>query len=144
MEVNTRAEGQALTETVILGLVLLAPLIWLLGMLGEMHRAALASEAAVREAGFQVARAGNADQARDGVARSVRTALIDHGLDPGRALLEARWARSLPRGASLSIAVSYPVSIVGAPLLGRVAGPSIWIKAIHVARIDPYRSRDAN
>lgn len=139
-----RSRGQALIETIILGLVLLAPLIWLLGMLGEMHRAALASEAAVREAGFQVARASNVAEARAGVARSVRTALVDHGLDPERARLEARWPRSLPRGASISIEVGYPVSIVGAPLIGRVAGPSIWIRAIHVARVDPYRSRDAN
>ena len=141
---NDRERGQALIETITLGLILLAPLIWLLGMLGEMHRAALASEAAVREAGFQVARASNAAEAREGVVRSVRSALVDHGLDPERARLEARWPNALPRGASISIEVGYPVSIVGAPLIGRVAGPSIWIRAVHVARIDPYRSRDAD
>ncbi len=144
MAVNRIERGQALVETLMLGLVLLAPLIWLLGMLGEMHRAALASEAAVREAGFHVARASNVAEARAGVARSVRTALLDHGLEPDRARLEAHWPASLPRGASISIELGYPVSIVGAPFIGRVAGPSIWMRAVHVARIDPYRSRDAN
>ena len=47
-----RATGQAMIETIVLGLLMLVPLVWLLGVLADVHRTSLAAAAAVRAAGF--------------------------------------------------------------------------------------------
>lgn len=134
--------GQALTETILLALILLVPFIWGLGVLSELHKAALATSAAAREAGFDAARTWHPAEADDAIDRAVARALVDEGLDP--ALARVRWSTgsSLARGAPVEVEVSYPVTVVQAPLLGRVSGPSIWMKARHAARTDPYRSRE--
>lgn len=133
--------GQALIETVLLGLLLLVPLIWGLGVLADLHRGALAASAAAREAGADAARSTNVGGAESAVRAAVRQAFDNQGLDPD--LARVRWSGTdrLQRGAALEIQVSYPVSVVQAPLLGRVSGPSVWVHARHVVRIDPFRSR---
>lgn len=136
-----RQEGSALVETFLLAMVLLVPLLWALGVLAELHRGALATSAAAREAGLEAARAPDTADAERAVAGAVHRALVNHGLDPGDATV--RWSADpgFPRGAVVEVVVSYPVTVTQAPLLGEVAGPSITVRASHVARIDPYADR---
>lgn len=134
--------GQALIETILLGLILLVPLLWALGVLADLHRGALAANAAARDAGLAAARSTNVADADTSIRRMVDRAFSDHGLDPGEA--RVRWTSStgLQRGGTVEIEVSYPVTVVQAPFIGRVSGPSIWINARHAGRIDPFRSRE--
>ncbi|MGH2808184.1 MAG: hypothetical protein ACRDKT_13025 [Actinomycetota bacterium] len=133
--------GSALIETFLLALVLLVPLLWALGILAELHRGALATSAAAREAGMEAARSADAASAERAVTDAVHRALIDHGVDPSRATV--RWSTDpgFPRGAAVEVVVTYPVTVTQAPLLGEVAGPAIVVRASHVARIDPYAGR---
>jgi hypothetical protein len=135
--VNQR--GMAMVETLLLGLLLLVPLIWVLGVLSELHRASLATTTAAREAGFDAARAATRSDAETRVDRAVAAALADHGIEPGRARVE--WTSDLRRGGTVELRVSYDVPVLQAPFLGSVGGPTITVSASHVARVDPYRSR---
>jgi hypothetical protein len=132
--------GQSVIDVLLLGLLFLVPLIWGLGMLADLQRAALASTAAVREAGFDAA-GGSAADADAAVDRAVEEAFADQTLDPSAA--RVRWAApdGFVRGGRVEVSVAYPVTVLEAPFLGRVAGPSVWVRAEHVARIDPYGSR---
>lgn len=131
--------GSALVETLLLGVLLLVPLIWALGVLSELHRAALATTTAAREAGFDAARTTTPGEAQARIDAAVTAALIDHGVDPSGARVE--WTSDLERGGRVELRVSYDVPVLQAPLLGSVTGPSISVSASHVARVDPYRSR---
>jgi hypothetical protein len=138
---SARDQGQALIETILLGLLLLVPLLWGLGVLADLQRNALATTAAAREAGFEAARAtGRADAAR-AIDRAVAQAFRDQGLDPSTAQVDVSLPGGLERGAVVEITVGARVPVFQAPLIGRVAGPSIGVTARHVARVDPYRSR---
>lgn len=132
--------GQALIETLLLGLLLMAPLLWGLGVLADIHRNALAVAAAAREAGFEAARARHPATARLEGEQAVAVAFADHGIDPADATV--RWSLGhLERGATIAVVVSSRVTVLQAPFLGRVSGPSIVVDAKHVARVDPYASR---
>jgi hypothetical protein len=137
---GARERGQALIEAILLGLLLLVPLIWTLGVLADVHRTALAATAAAREAGFEAARATGAPGAARAIDRAVAQAFADHGLDPDEARVRVV-TNGLARGAPVEVEIAYPVTVLQAPLLGRVAGPSIIVRARHAARVDPYRSR---
>ncbi len=137
-----RENGQAMLETIILGLLLIVPIIWLLGLLGEMHRAALATTAAAREAAFDAARASDGSSARASIDRAVRTALEDQGLEPGRARVDASTPTGYQRGAEVTVQVSYPVRALSVPLLGSLTEPVIWIRARTSMVIEPFRSRE--
>lgn len=131
--------GTALVETLLLGLLLLVPLIWALGVLSELHRAALATTTAAREAGFDAARTATTVEASNRVDAAVATALADHGVDPDRARVE--WTSDLERGGVVEVRVSYEVPVFQAPFLGSIGGPSITVSASHAAPVDRYRSR---
>lgn len=138
-----RAErGFAVVETLLLGLLLLVPLIWALGVLADLHRGALAATAAAREAGLDAARSTNLAEADRAVRLAVQRAFRDQGLDARDA--EVKWTSdsALARGGSVEVMVTYPVTVLQAPFLGKVAGPSVWVDARHVARIDLFRSRE--
>jgi hypothetical protein len=135
----TRESGQAMIETILLGLLLLVPLVWMLGVLADVHRTSLAATAAVRAAGFEAARSATAPDAVVAVDEAVARAFVDHGLDPTEVVVD--WGSNLGRGERVEIEIGYPVPVAQAPLLGRVGGPSVWVRARHVARVDPYRSR---
>jgi hypothetical protein len=132
--------GQAVIEALLLGMLMLVPLIWALGVLADLHRSALGTTAAAREAGFDAARSATLVAADAAVAEAVERALADQGLDPGEA--RVRWGAggSLRRGGAVEVEIAYPVTVLQAPLLGRVSGPSLWVRARHIARVDPYRS----
>ena len=137
----TSERGQSLIETLLLGLFLLVPLLWGLGVLADLHRTALATTSAVREAGFEAARSSDLHDARAAADRAIAEALLDHGVDPSKARVD--WSLSnLERGQPVQIVISYPVSVLAAPFIGKVTGPAVWIHAKTVTRIDPYRSRD--
>lgn len=138
---SRREEGQAVIETILIGLLLLAPLIWTLTVLADLQRGALAATAAAREAGFEAARSMSWQDAARAVDQAVAQAFRDHGLDVSQA--EVRWAaeRGLPRGGVVEVRVSYPVSVARVPFLGRLRRPAVWVRASHTARSDRYRSR---
>ncbi len=94
--------------------------------------------APVRE---EILRKGYTDEeVNAAIDEAVARAFVDHGLDPADA--KVSWSGSpLQRGAAVDVEVSYSVPVFQAPLLGRVAGPSIVVEARHVARIAPFRSR---
>jgi hypothetical protein len=135
----TRESGQAIIETILLGLLLLAPLVWMLGVLADVHRTSLAATAAVRAAGFEAARSATAPDAVVAVDEAVARVFVDHGLDPADVVVD--WRSNLGRGERVEIEIGYPVPVAQAPLLGRIGGPSLWVRARHIARVDPYRSR---
>ena len=138
---GARAEaGASLIETILLGLLFLVPVIWALGVLSEMHRGALAATAGAREAGFEASRLTSPADASRAADVAVRRAFADHGLDPSKATVSMS-SGGLGRGDPIEVEVAYPVTVLQAPILGRVAGPSVWIRADHIARVDPYRSR---
>ena len=120
----------------------MVPLMWGLGVLADLHRSALAATAAAREAGQDAARASSLEAADGAIDLAVALALRDQGLDVDYA--RVRWSSSseLERGGIVEVEVAYPVTVAQALFLGRVAGPSIWVTARHVARIEPYGSRE--
>lgn len=134
--------GQSLVEAILVGLVMIVPQSWALGVLADLHRSALAASAAAREAGFEAARADSASDADRAVQTVVGQAFTDHGVNAGDARVEWQSSSGLARGGRVEIIVAVPVTVLQAPLLGRVAGPSVWVRARHLARIDPYRSRE--
>lgn len=133
--------GQALIETVLLGLLFLVPVVWGLGVLADLHRGALAATAAARAAGFDAARATASTDAQRAATSAFRRAFIDHGIDPADASFRLTGGRGFTRGRAIELEVVYRVSVLQAPLLGKVAGPSILVRARHSARIDLFRSR---
>jgi hypothetical protein len=133
--------GSGLIETIFLGLLLLGPLIWGLTVLSELHRAALATTAAAREAGFDAARQTDGLGAKAAVEAAVSQALVDGGLDPSKAQVRFSSTPGLERGSEVQIEIVYPVSVVRAPFLGSWSGAAIDVRASHVARVDPYASR---
>lgn len=133
--------GSALTETLLLVLVLFVPVLSLLGALARIHGAALAVTSAAREG------ASAAVAARDGMAaaaelhRVVATTLDGQGLQPRRAVVALDGAAGFARGSKVSVRVAYPVRVVKIPFT-RLAGPIVWVRASHAAHVDPYRSNE--
>jgi hypothetical protein len=135
-----RQSGFALTEVMLLGLLFLIPLIWAIGVLAELHRAALASSAASREAGLDAARSADLLEAGRAIDDAVARAFTDVGLEPEDAQVVWSAGSGLERGGAVEVEVTYPVTVLQAPFLGQVSGPSIWVRAVHSVRVDPYRS----
>lgn len=138
---QTRENGQALVESILLGLVLLVPVVWMLMVLADVHRAALASTAAAREAGFDASRSTDNAAADRAVDTAIDLALDNHGLRAEDAVVRWTAPEGLTRGATVEVHVEYPVPVVRMPFLGDAGGPAIWVRAVHRARIDPFSSR---
>lgn len=132
--------GTALIETLFLSLVLLIPLVWLLGVLADVHRSALALTAAVREAGVDAAASADMGTASDAIASAVAAALRDHGVSPADARIRWSAPRRLARGSAVQVDVSLKVPVLQAPFLGEAGGPGVWVTARHLARVDPFGS----
>ena len=130
--------GTAVIESVILGMVLILPMVWLLSVLAGVHSAALATNSAVREAGAAISSSFGAPPDLHLLARE---ALTNHGLDPAASSLEVNAPHGFSRGAKVQIAMSYRVPVFDPPFLSADIGPRITIRSRHVARVDPYRSR---
>ena len=134
-------EGQALFEALLLSLLFVVPMLWGLGVLSNLHRGALAATSAAREAGFEAARSTSVSEANASAEAAVARAFEDHGLDPSDVHMSLSLS-GLERSETVEVEIRYPVTVLQAPLLGRVSGPSIWLSASHVALVDPYRSRE--
>lgn len=135
-----REDGYALLEVVLLGLLLFVPTIWMLTVAGDLHRAALGSATAAREAGVAAARSDDAAAAHRAARAAGRRSLMERGVDPSASRITLSVGPALDRGSLIEVVVSTRVPVFQAPLLGRVAGPSIELRARHLARIDRYRS----
>ena len=132
--------GNAMLEVVVVGLLLLGPILWLLTTLAAVHGAALATSAAAREGAFEAARAIDPIAARRALEVASARALVDGGLDPARVHLRWDAPGGWPRGGAVEVEISYEVPVLPAAWLGDVT-PSVGVAAVHVASIDPYRSR---
>ena len=132
-------QGMALVESILLGLVTIVPLVWGLAMLDHVHRAALATTSAAREAGFAAGRLADPSGEERSVERAVALALSDQHLDVDRARVDVAFPQGTARGALVRVAVRYPVPMLSLP--GLDLGPSVWVTAQHDAVIDRYRSR---
>jgi hypothetical protein len=128
-------------ETLLVALILLVPLLWLLGVLSDFHRGAIGATAAAREAGIDAASSSDLSSAARAVQRAVQQAFVDEGLNPDRVQVDWKATAGFRRGGTVKVSVEYPVTVAQFPFLGRVSGPSVIVRAIHFARIDPYRSR---
>jgi hypothetical protein len=133
--------GQALIESLLLGMLLIIPIVWVLMVLADVHRSALATTSAAREAGFDAARSSDLSDAAKSVERATELALGNHGLNADES--NVRWTApdGLDRGARIEVHVAYPVPVVRFPFLGEVPGPSVWVRSTHIARVDPFASR---
>lgn len=131
--------GMALVEAILLGLALIVPLLWGLGMLDHLHRAALGASSAAREVGSAVTRASDPAHPGAEIDVALGSALTDQGLDPGRALLRLSLPDGAGRGEEVVVEIRYPVAMLELPLIGRF--PSVWVNARHETVIDRYRSR---
>jgi hypothetical protein len=100
----------------------------------------LEHEPALREAGIDASRASNMVDAGMAVEDAVARAFADEGLEAEDAHVAWSAGAGLGRDGIVEVEVTYPVTVLQAPLLGQVSGPSIWVRAAHSVRIDPYRS----
>lgn len=134
MNSSRGARGSAMIEVLVLGLILIVPIVWLLGVMAEMHRAALATNSAAREVGWELTR-GSSTRSAD-LAAAV--AFDDHGLGAG--LARVSWRGRLERGGVVTVRVAYPVRVASFPLLGRMSAPVVWVRATHHAHVPAHRS----
>ena len=133
---GSRSEsGAATLEVMVLGIVLIVPLIWLLGVLAELHRVALATDAAVREVGWEVAHDGTPDS----IDSTAAAAFADHGLEASDG--HVWWEGSTERGQMLVVRAAFPVRVASFPLLGSLSAPTIVVEATHRVRVPSFRSR---
>jgi hypothetical protein len=133
-----RERGSSLVEAILVGLLLMVPALWIFTVGSELHRAALASTAAVREAGLDATRTSSPGDAGRAVQEAVAFAFVNHGLDPRRT--QTTWRGSLRRGGAVEVHVRYDVRVARFPFLGRIAGPTISVRARHLAPVDLYAS----
>lgn len=133
------ARGAALVEAVLLSLILLIPVAWGLTIMDRVQRAALASAAAVREAGDVATSLLARDHTDSLIDSAVSAAFHDQDLAPGNA--RVRWSApaGVRRGGRVEIEVLYQVEVFG----GWLPFASIPIRARHMTFFPPYASRDA-
>lgn len=134
------SHGSTLVETILLVLLLMVPLVWTLGALGGIHRAALGVTAAAREAATAAVSASDATSAASLAEEAVAVALLDQEMSPGTSRVTLAGLASFGRGASVEVRVAYPVRVLRVPFLRDAVAPAIWVRASHVAQVDPYRS----
>lgn len=132
--------GYALIEALLVGLILIVPLIWVLTAAASLHRSALASASAVREAGLAASRAATATEATTHARSALGRALSERGLDPSRARVQLSWRNPLGRAGAVEVKLETAVDVIRIPFVGRPMGPVIWVRARHVAHVEPYRS----
>lgn len=133
------SRGAALVEAVLLCVILLIPVAWGLATLDQIHRAALASTAAVRDAGFEAARSPDLSTAEEAIQGAVAAALHSQDLDDENA--EVTWSApdGVARGSRIEIEVRYRVEVLG----GWLPFVSVPVSARHALYVQPFGSRDA-
>lgn len=139
MSARSGEEGSSLVETILLVALLLVPVIWMLGALSQVHRAALAATSAAREAAVSAARSADPLGAARAARAAAEAAFADQGLDVGDMQMDASTVGGLGRGSEVRVRIRFPVRILGLPFVQR--DPSIWVGATHATEVDLYRSR---
>ena len=132
-------EGVALVEGIVLIVVLLVPVIWLVGAISQVHRAALATTAAAKEAAVSAARSGSAVTGVRAAHASAARSFSDQGLSASPMRMELSGVSGFARGTEISVRVAYPVKVLSLPFSGDAR---VWVRAVHTTEIDLYRSRD--
>ena len=111
--------GSASVEFVTVGLLLLVPLVYLVLAVASIQAAALAVEAASRQAVRVFVQSATIDEARDAAILAVAFALADHGLDPGAARISVECSPNpdscLTRRGFVEVSVSLEVALPLAP-----------------------------
>lgn len=128
-----------MVETIVLVALLLVPIVWMLGALSHVHRAALAATSAAREAAVAAARSVDPSSAMHAGRAAAEAAFADEGLRATALRMEGSGLSPLERGSEVSIRVRFPVKIASVPWMPH--DPSIWVSAVHTAEVDRYRSR---
>lgn len=140
MRWRTDESGMALIEAIVLVVLLLVPIVWTLGSLSQIHRAALAASSAAREAAVAAARSVDPIAAARAGRAAATAAFRDQGLSPRAMRLETTGVKSLQRGAEVSVRIRYPVRVLALPWMKHE--PAMWVRAVHSTEIDRYRSRE--
>jgi hypothetical protein len=143
-----RDEGNAVTEFVFGGLIMLVPLVYLMVGIAAVQRSQLAVVAAAREAGRAAATSTSAAAVTVRMHAAVRLALAAHGL-PDDAELRVVGAGSpctspartpAPQpGATFTVCVTRHVAVPGVPRL--FAGRGVTCVATYTVHVDNLRER---
>jgi Flp pilus assembly protein TadG len=142
-----REDGAAVVELVLLGVVLLAPLLYLVLAVSTVQRSLYGVSQAAREAGRAYA-TGTAANAPLRAEYAARLALADQGLPVDG--VEVRYAAAdadcaaagstpwpLAPGAVFAVCVTRPVAVPGVP--GFLDGRRNTVTGRHVVHADDYR-----
>jgi hypothetical protein len=133
--------GSAVTESILLSVILLVPIIWLLSTLASVHAAALAASAAARDGSTMAAQAPDSSTALLTARHAAMDAFSAHGLDPTKVDLQLELPPDMARSRPVRVEITYRVPAFELPFFGEIVGPSIPIHASHISRIEPYASR---
>jgi len=136
--------GSGTVEFAVVLVTMVVPLVVAIVTMAAVQRAILGTSSAAREAGraFVTARSGADADAR--AVASAREVLANHGLtESGRTAVRvvSRCRGScrdgFGRGAEVRVEVTYRVAVLGP--LAPVLGADLPVRAVHRARVDPYR-----
>lgn len=130
-----------MVEVLLLMLVTFVPLIALVSASARVHQAALGVTAAAREAGSAAVSGVDLTAARERAAVAALAAMRDQQMSTAGARVSVSTSSEFGRGAEVHVRVSYPVRVLAIPFASDAVGPSVWVRASHVAHVDPYRSR---
>jgi hypothetical protein len=136
--------GSGTIEFAVVLATMVVPVVVAIVTMATVQRAMLGTSSAAREAGrvFVTARTGPEAKARAGKAAA--EVLANHGLTE-TGLTSVRVESKCPgpcrdgfgRGAEVQVTVVYRVPVLGP--LGSVLGAHLPVRAVHRARVDPYR-----
>jgi hypothetical protein len=136
--------GSGTIEFAVVLVAMVVPLVVAIVTMAAVQRAMLGTSSAAREAGraFVTARGGTEANAR--AVASAHEVLANHGLTEARRTGIRVVSRcrgvcrdGFGRGAEVSVEVTYRVAVLG-PLTS-VLGADLPVRAVHRARVDPYR-----
>lgn len=136
---SNRERGSSIVEFAILGSLIFGVLVQAIVLFGVLHRATLATSAAVREYGRAIVIADSVDEAQLRGALVVEQATRNHGLPAGS--LHATVDGERVRGELLRVHVRTDVPVFRIPFVGDVfPSVSVPVEATHAVQIDRYRS----
>lgn len=136
--------GSGTVEFAVVLVAMVVPLVVAIVTMAAVQRAMLGTSSAAREAGraFVTARSGTDAKAR--AVASAHEVLANHGLTESRRTavrVVSRCRRAcrdgFGRGAEVRVEVTYQVAVLGP--LASVLGADLPVRAVHRARVDPYR-----
>src|SRR5574341_227978 len=139
-----RERGSGTIEFAVVLVTMVVPVVMAIVTMATVQRAMLGTSSAAREAGrvFVAARTGPEAKAR--AATAAAEVLANHDLDESErtsvhveSRCRGRCRDGFGRGAEVEVTVVYQVPVLGP--LGSVLGANLPVRAVHRARVDPYR-----